>query len=64
MRHKCVAKKFGRTSSHRRAMMRNMVTNLVLQGSIKTTLPKAKQIRRDAEKIVTVARKGTLASPS
>ncbi len=62
MRHKCVAKKFGRTSSHRRAMMRNMVTNLVLQGSIKTTLPKAKQIRRDAEKIVTVARKGTLAS--
>lgn len=62
MRHNRVAKKFGRSSAHRKAMMRNMVTNLVLQESIRTTLPKAKQIRRDAEKIVTVARKGTLAA--
>ena len=62
MRHHCVAKKFGRKPAHRKALMSNLVTNLILQGSIKTTLPKAKQARRDAEKIVTVARKGTLAS--
>ena len=62
MRHNCVAKKFGRSSAHRKALMRNMVTNLVLNGTIRTTLPKAKQIRRDAEKMVTIARKGTLAA--
>jgi len=42
--------------------MVSLVTNLILHSSIKTTLPKAKQARRDAEKIVTVARKGTLAA--
>ena len=62
MRHHCIAKKFGRSMAHRKALMSNMVTNLILKGSIKTTLPKAKQARRDAEKIVTVARKGTLAA--
>ena len=62
MRHNCVAKKFGRSMAHRKALMRNMVTNLVLQESIITTTPKAKQARRDAEKLVTMARKGTLAS--
>jgi len=42
--------------------MKSLVTNLILQSSIKTTLPKAKQARKDAEKIVTLARKGTLAA--
>lgn len=62
MRHHRIAKKFGRSTSHRKALMCSLVTNLILQSSIKTTLPKAKQARRDAEKIVTMARKGTLAA--
>ena len=62
MRHQRIAKKFGRSTSHRKALMTSLVTNLIMQSSIKTTLPKAKQARRDAEKIITVARKGTLAA--
>ena len=55
-------KKFGRSMSHRKALLSSLVTNLILQSSIKTTLAKAKQARKDAEKIVTLARKGTLAA--
>ena len=55
-------KKFGRSMEHRKMLMKSLVTNLILAESIKTTLPKAKQARKDAEKIVTVARKGTLAA--
>jgi len=62
MRHHRIAKKFGRSTSHRKALMSSLVTNLILQSSITTTLPKAKQARRDAEKMVTMARKGTLAA--
>lgn len=62
MRHNRLAKKFGRSTSHRKALMSSLVTNLILHSSIKTTLPKAKQARKDAEKIVTLARKGTLAA--
>jgi large subunit ribosomal protein L17 len=62
MRHQRIVKKFGRSTSHRKALMSSLVTNLILQSSIKTTLPKAKQARRDAEKMVTLARKGTLAA--
>jgi len=62
MRHNRIAKKFGRSTSHRKALMSSLVTNLIIQDSIKTTLPKAKQARRDAEKMVTLARKGTLAA--
>jgi large subunit ribosomal protein L17 len=62
MRHQRLAKKFGRSMSHRKALMSSLVANLVLQDSIKTTLAKAKQARKDAEKMVTLARKGTLAS--
>ena len=62
MRHQRIVKKFGRSTSHRKALMSSLVTNLILQSSIKTTLAKAKQARKDAEKIVTLARKGTLAS--
>ena len=62
MRHKRVEKKFGRSKSHREQMMASLVVNLILRDRIRTTLPKAKQARRDAEKMVTLARKGTLAA--
>ena len=62
MRHKRVAKKFGRSTAHREMLMKSLVTNLVLAESIKTTLPKAKQAKKDADKAVTIAKKGTLAA--
>ena len=62
MRHQRVAKKFGRSKEHRDMMMRNMVSNLILAETIKTTLPKAKEARKLAEKLVTIARKGDLAA--
>ena len=62
MRHKRVAKKFGRSTSHREQLMRMMVANLIMADSIQTTVQKAKETRKDAEKMVTVARKGTLAA--
>jgi large subunit ribosomal protein L17 len=62
MRHKRVEKKFGRSKAHREQLMGGLVAHLIVQGRIETTLPKAKQARRDAEKIVTLARKGTLAA--
>ena len=55
-------KKFGRSMEHRKMLMRSLVTNLILAESIKTTLPKAKEARKDADKIVTVAKKGDLAA--
>ena len=58
MRHNRVAKKFGRKPAHRKALMRNMVTNLVLRDSIRTTLPQAKEARKDAERLVTIVKKG------
>ena len=62
MRHQRVMKKFGRSTEHRKALMKSLVTNLILAESIQTTLPKAKEARTDADKIVTVARKGGLAA--
>ena len=62
MRHQRVVKTFGRSKEHRDMMMRNMVTNLILAETIKTTLPKAKEARKLAEKLVTIARKGDLAA--
>ena len=62
MRHHRVAKKFGRSSKHRKMLMRSLVTNLILAESIKTTLPKAKEARKDADRIVTIAKKGDLAA--
>ena len=62
MRHQRVMKKFGRSMEHRKMLMRGLVTNLIIAESIKTTLPKAKQARKDAEKAVTIAKKGTLAA--
>ena len=62
MRHQRVMKKFGRSTKHRKMLMKSLVTNLILAESIKTTLPKAKEARKDADRIVTVAKKGTLAA--
>ena len=55
-------KKFGRSSEHRAMLMKGLVTNLILAESIKTTLPKAKEARKYADKIVTIAKKGDLAA--
>ena len=62
MRHQRVMKKFGRSTKHRKMLMKGLVTNLILAESIKTTLPKAKEARKDADRIVTVAKKGDLAA--
>ena len=62
MRHQRVMKKFGRSSEHRKMLMKSLVTNLILAESIKTTLPKAKEARKDADRIVTIAKKGDLAA--
>ena len=55
MRHQKAGRKFGRNTSHRRAMFRNMAGNLILHGQIKTTDAKAKELRRIAERLVTRA---------
>ena len=62
MRHQRVVKKFGRSTEQRQMLMKILVTNLILAESIKTTLPKAKEARKDADRIVTVAKKGDLAA--
>ncbi len=62
MRHKLKGRKFSRTSSHRKAMLANMAVALVMNEQIKTTLPKAKDLRPYVEVLVTKAKKGDLAS--
>ena len=62
MRHQRVMKKFGRSTAHRKMLMKGLVTNLILAESIKTTLPKAKEARKDADRIVTIAKRGDLAA--
>lgn len=60
MRHKNSGKQLSRNSSHRRAMLRNMVTSLFAHEQIQTTDVKAKQIRPIAEKMITLAKRGDL----
>lgn len=60
MRHQVGHRKLGRTTSHRLAMFRNMVTSLIMHERIKTTLPKAKELRSFAEKLVTLGKQGDL----
>lgn len=55
MRHRKAGRKFGRSTSHRRAMLRNLVGNLILHERIETTEAKAKELRRIAERMVTRA---------
>src|SRR5450432_1295994 len=62
MRHLNAGRKFGRNTSHRRAMFRNLAANLLLHERIETTDAKAKELRRVAEKLITKARRlGTVA---
>lgn len=60
MRHRNAGYKLGRNTSHRRALMRNLVTSLVLEERVQTTVPKAKAIRPWAERMVTLGKTGTL----
>ncbi len=62
MRHKVRDKKLGRSGSHRKALMASLVCHLIEEKRIKTTLMKAKEARRVAEKMVTLGLKGTLAA--
>jgi large subunit ribosomal protein L17 len=60
MRHRKYTFKIGRTSAHRKAMLANAVCSLFKAGRITTTVPKAKEIRRLAEKMITLGKKGSL----
>ena len=60
MRHNVKGRKLGRTSEHRLAMFRNQLASLVKSGRIKTTLPKAKELRPIAEKLVTKGKRGSV----
>ncbi|MBU0485792.1 MAG: 50S ribosomal protein L17 [Proteobacteria bacterium] len=60
MRHRKSGKRLGRNSSHRQAMLRNMVTSLLDHERIVTTTPKAKELRKVADKMMTLAKRGDL----
>ena len=60
MRHGFANKKLNRTSEHRKALLKNMLNSLIKYEQIKTTLPKAKDLRPIVEKLITIAKKGTL----
>jgi large subunit ribosomal protein L17 len=62
MRHGIAGRKFSRTSSHRKAMFANLATSLLEHGQIKTTVAKAKDLRRVVEPLITKAKKGDLAA--
>ncbi len=62
MRHRKSGRKLNRTSSHRKAMFANMAASLIEHEQIVTTLPKAKELRPIVDKLVTLAKKGDLAS--
>jgi large subunit ribosomal protein L17 len=60
MRHRNSGRKLNRTSSHRSAMFRNMATSLLKHEQIKTTLPKAKELRPVVERMITLGKRGNL----
>ncbi len=61
MRHRNIGRQLSRNSSHRKALMRNMAVSLLRHEAIKTTLPKAKELRRVAEPLITMAKSDSLA---
>ena len=61
MRHRKSGRKLGRNSSHRKAMFRNMASSLLRYETIKTTLPKAKELRRGVEPLITLAKEDGVA---
>ena len=62
MRHRKSGRKLGRNSSHRKAMFRNMSASLLRHETIKTTLPKAKELRRVVEPLITLAKEDGVAN--
>jgi large subunit ribosomal protein L17 len=60
MRHRKDTHKLGRTGSHYRCMMANMLKSLIEHGRIETSIPRAKQLRRHADKMITLAKKDTI----
>ena len=62
MRHRFGHKKLNRTSEHRKALIKNMLNSLIKYEQIKTTLPKAKALRPEAEKLITIGKKNDLAN--
>ena len=60
MRHRMHGRKLNRTASHRKAMFANMANALIKHEQIKTTLPKAKELRRVADRLITLGKKGGL----
>lgn len=62
MRHRKSGRKFGRNSTHRKAMFRNMAMSMLKHETIRTTLPKAKELRRVVEPLITLAREDSVAN--
>ena len=62
MRHRCAHRKLNRTSSHRKAMFKNMAVALIKHEAIVTTLPKAKELRKVVEPLITLAKNPSLAN--
>ncbi len=60
MRHRMSGRKLNRTSSHRKAMLANMAAALIKHEQITTTVPKAKELRRTVDKLITLGKRGTL----
>lgn len=62
MRHRVAGRRLGRTKEHRLAMRRNLVASLIQHETVSTTVEKAKEVKPFAEKLITLAKKGTLAA--
>jgi large subunit ribosomal protein L17 len=62
MRHKVAGWKLGRNTSHRRSLLRNLVTSVILEERIETTVPKAKAMRPLVEKMITLGKRGDLSA--
>src|SRR3977135_2520895 len=62
MRHKVAGWKLGRNTSHRRSLLRNLVTSLIVEERIETTVPKAKPLRPLVEKMITLGKRGDLSA--
>ncbi len=62
MRHREAGWKLGRNTAHRRSLLRNLVTSLILEERIETTLPKAKAMRPQVEKMITLGKRGDLSA--
>src|SRR5436190_21468116 len=62
MRHKVAGYKLGRTTSHRRSLLRNLATSLIIEERIETTIPKAKALKPIVEKMITLGKRGDLSA--